>query len=177
MRHSDTRLAKVDAADSPFSCILLATAGLVRLGLGHRITQRLDPDVFPYAVGQAALGLEVKKGSEDTLALVRAADHMPSRWCGLAERAMLRSLQGGCSSPIGVRSLWNPRGGEGQAGCDSDGGVIRLNATVLNVEGTKEICARHEGHVSSDHEAERIGVLVAKSLLVQGAGNLLQKQS
>lgn len=178
----DTRLAKLDAPNSPFSCILLATAGLSRLDLGHRITQRLDPVVFPYAVGQGALGIEVLTDRQDMLRLVGGVDHKPSRWRALAERAMLRSLQGGCSSPIGVccsfesQDTNDPGDGDGQDKA-RDGGMLHLHATVLDVDGTMSIYAEDSGTVWSDDEAEKLGILVAEMLLHKGAHNLLSKQS
>ena len=171
-RLRDTRLAKLDAPDSPFSCILLATAGLTRLGLGHRITQQLDPTVFPWAVGQGALGIEVKADREDIAQLVGAVDHKPSRWRCLAERAMLRSLQGGCSSPIGAYSSFEPL----MEDADREGGTIRLQATVLDVDGTTGVSAGDSGTVCSDKEAEQLGISVARMLLEKGAQNLLSKQ-
>lgn len=180
----DTRLAKLDAPSSPFSCILLATAGLLRLGLGHRITHQLDPSIFPYAVGQGALGIEVSTDRPDMLELVRHVDHKPSRWRGLAERAMLRSLQGGCSSPIGVWSSLEPlkeengsteetqRGRDGSGG----GGSLSLRATVVNIEGTSEIVAEDVATVQCDEEAEQLGVSVADMLIRKGARSLMPKQ-
>ncbi|UNI19769.1 Hydroxymethylbilane synthase [Purpureocillium takamizusanense] len=178
----DTRLAKLDAPSSPFSCILLATAGLLRLGLGHRITQRLDPSVFPYAVGQGALGIEMPAERQEVLLLdlVRHADHKPSRWLGMAERAMLRSLQGGCSSPIGVWSSLEPfeeesgPGSTRQQACEG-GGILRLRATVLHVDGASEIYAENSGSVLCDGDAEQLGISVAKLLLDKGARALLAK--
>ncbi|KPM35879.1 hypothetical protein AK830_g10689 [Neonectria ditissima] len=173
----DTRLGKLDADGSPFSCILLATAGLSRLGLGHRVTQRLDASVFPYAVGQGALGLEVKTGQADMLRLVQAADHKPSRWRGLAERAMLRSLQGGCSSPIGVWSAFDAPDASDPGGESRDGGTLRLNGMVLDVDGTTAVQAEDSGSVWSDEEAERLGVAVADLLIREGAQSLLSRHS
>ncbi|KAH8663783.1 porphobilinogen deaminase [Ilyonectria robusta] len=182
----DTRLNKLDAPGSQFSCILLATAGLLRLGLGHRITQRLDPSIFPYAVGQGALGIEVSTERQDILKLVDYVDHKPSRWRGMAERAMLRSLQGGCSSPIGVWSSLEPREEnepadtrqEQERGCDTGnlGVRVRLRATVLHVEGTSHIFAEDVGTVQCDSEAEKLGVSVADMLLHKGVRDLLPKQ-
>ncbi|KAL3960442.1 hypothetical protein ACCO45_005559 [Purpureocillium lilacinum] len=173
----DTRLAKLDALSSPFSCILLATAGLVRLGLGHRITQRLDPRVFPYAVGQGALGLEISADRQDLLQLVRHADHKSSRWVGMAERAMLRTLQGGCSSPIGVWSSLEPfkesEPTKTQQG--REGSSLRLRATVLHVDGTSEVFAESSGTVECDDDAEQLGISVANLLLDKGARTLLAK--
>lgn len=179
----DTRLAKLDAPSSRFSCILLATAGLLRLGLGHRITHRLDASIFPYAVGQGALGLEVSTDRPDILELVRHVDHKPSRWRGMAERAMLRSLQGGCSSPIGVQSSLEPLEKEengltedSQRGRDgSSGGNLCLRAMVLHIEGTSEIVAEDVATVRCDEEAEQLGVSVANMLLAKGARSLMPK--
>lgn len=173
----DTRLAKLDAPGSQFSCILLATAGLVRLGLGHRITQRLDPNVFPYAVGQGALGIEVRTDSKDMQQLVRGVDHGPSRFRGLAERAMLRSLQGGCSSPIGVYSSFKSAGSGNPGDSEGSGGILSLHATVLDVEGKTGLSAEDSGPVSNDDEAERLGISVAKTLLDKGAKDLLVRES
>ncbi|OGM39871.1 porphobilinogen deaminase [Aspergillus bombycis] len=178
----DTRLAKLDAPSSPFSCILLATAGLLRLGLGHRITHRLDTSIFPYAVGQGALGVEISTNRPDILELVRHVDHKPSRWRGIAERAMLRSLQGGCSSPIGVRSSLEPLKEENRLtedtrrGRDGSGGNLTLQAMVLHIEGTSEIVAEDAATVQCDEEAEKLGVSVANMLLRKGARTLMPKQ-
>ncbi|KAK7221465.1 hypothetical protein V2G26_009468 [Clonostachys chloroleuca] len=177
----DTRLAKLDAFDSKFSCILLATAGLVRMGLGKRITHRLDPKVFPYAVGQGALGVEIKTGCQDTLQLVQAVDHKKSRWLAMAERAMLRTLQGGCSSPIGVHSTFETsQGGEKLAVKDDgnqEGGQLRLSGTVLDVEGTTGVTAEFSALVRSDEEAEDVGIKLAGILREKGASNLLSKET
>ncbi|KDN66007.1 putative 5-aminolevulinate synthase [Colletotrichum sublineola] len=183
MHVRDTRLAKLDAPSSQFSCILLATAGLMRLGLGHRITQRLDPATFPYAAGQGALGIEISTDRQDILQLVRHVDHRPSRWRGMAERAMLRSLQGGCSSPIGVCSTFESLeviktpGNEQQQEHKSpslDRGKLHLQATVLDMAGTSGIFAEDVAVVQSDGEAEQLGVSVAKLLVEKGAQSLLR---
>ncbi|KAJ5836934.1 Tetrapyrrole biosynthesis hydroxymethylbilane synthase [Penicillium robsamsonii] len=176
----DTRLAKLDAPSSPFSCILLATAGLLRLGLGHRITQRLEPTIFPYAVGQGALGIEVSTDidRQDILQLVQHVDHKPSRWRGMAERAMLRSLQGGCSSSIGVWSSFEPKENDPvDDNQGSDSGILRLRATVIHIEGLSEISSEDVGTVQCDEEAERLGISVANMLLNKGVRDLLPEQS
>lgn len=170
---SDTRLAKLDAPDSPFACIILATAGLVRLGLGRRITQRLTPDVFPYAVGQGALGIEVAEGDDEAADLARRVESVRSRWRCLAERAMLRRLQGGCSSPVGV---WT----ELELMSEADRHLslarwkLKLGARVLNVEGTAEVTAEGWVPMESDKDAVGLGEIVAESLLQKGARDLLE---
>ncbi|KAK4868787.1 hypothetical protein LT330_006989 [Penicillium expansum] len=172
----DTRLAKLDAPDSPFSCILLATAGLLRLGLGRRITQRLEPTVFPYAVGQGALGIELNTDRQDILHLVQHVDHKPSRWRGMAERAMLRSLQGGCSSSIGVWSSFEPLKGNVSTDAALDSGTLHLRATVIHIEGTSEISSEDVSTVQSDEEAEQLGISVVNMLLDKGVRDLLPEQ-
>ncbi|KAJ5512291.1 Tetrapyrrole biosynthesis hydroxymethylbilane synthase [Penicillium fimorum] len=164
----------------PFSCILLATAGLLRLGLGHRITQRLEPTIFPYAVGQGALGIEVSTDidRQDILQLVQHIDHKPSRWRGMAERAMLRSLQGGCSSSIGVWSSFEPK--ENDPTHENQGlnsGILRLRATVIHIEGLSEISSEDVSTVQCDEEAEKLGVSVATMLLNKGVRDILPEQS
>lgn len=166
----DTRIAKLDAPDSPFSCILLATAGLMRLNLGHRITQRLDSKIFPYAVGQGALGIEVRMDRPNMRQLVLGADHKPSRWRGMAERAMLRTLQGGCSSPIGVYSAFEVEDDLAEVNA---GGQLVLQATVLDIEGKNELYAEQSGLLRSDDDANGLGVSVAQMLLGKGAHDLL----
>ena len=158
----------------------MAIAGLLRLGLDHRITQRLDPGVFPYAVGQGSLGIEVRNAREDIIRLVLAADYKPSRWRGMAERAMLRSLQGGCSSPVGVSSFFAPprlNDAEDAEEKARDGGLLHLHATVLDMEGTMEIRAKDAGLVWNDDEAEQLGISVAHMLIQRGAQSLLSKNT
>ncbi|KAL3294062.1 porphobilinogen deaminase, partial [Colletotrichum asianum] len=179
----DTRLSKLDAPSSQFSCILLATAGLLRLKLGHRVTQRLDAGTFPYAAGQGALGVEVSTDRQDIQQLVRYIDHRPSRWRGMAERAMLRSLQGGCSSPIGVCSTFEalvetetadtPQDERQQELLSLNRGRLHLQATILETPGTAEIFAEDVAIVHRDIEAEQLGISVANLLLHKGARSLL----
>ena len=125
----------------------------------------MDPKIFPYADGQGALGIEIQAEDQNMLQLVRTADHMPSRWRGMAERAMLRSLQGGCSSPIGVYCFFDP----------ADATKLHLNATVLDTDGSKEISAESSQTVSTDDQAEQLGVIVADELRKKGASDLLSK--
>lgn len=168
VHHSDSRLAKLDAPDSKFSAIILASAGLLRLNLAHRITHRLTGPRFPYAVGQGALALETRDDAAATITdAVQHADHKPSRWRGLAERAMLRRLQGGCSSPVGCETVVEPlsEGGEGVK--------LKLSGTVLSVDGSQAVDAEETRNVGSDAEAEELGYAIAQALLQSGADKLL----
>ena len=109
----ETRLRKL--IDQGLDAIILAQAGLVRLGLAAEITEVLDPAwMFP-AVGQGALGLECRGDDADTLAIVQKLNHAETHAAVLAERAMLRGLGGGCEVPIGAAS-------------DVDGATLRCAA-------------------------------------------------
>lgn len=95
----DTRLRKLDGGE--FDAIVLAIAGINRLGLAGRISQVLGEDVMLPAVGQGALGIETRAADARTMKLVAALDHSESRDCVRAERALLQALQGGCQIPLG----------------------------------------------------------------------------
>ena len=89
-------MAKLDAPDSPFAAIILAKAGMVRLGWGSRITCDLGPPIALHAVSQGALAIEIRSDDEEARALCRSITHWPTEWSCLAERACLRVLEGGC---------------------------------------------------------------------------------
>jgi hydroxymethylbilane synthase len=93
-------LKKLDAAE--FDAIILAVAGVNRLGLSSRITQILNEDVMLPAVGQGALGIETRANDAETSQLAAALDHAETRACITAERALLHELQGGCQVPLGA---------------------------------------------------------------------------
>lgn len=96
----DTRLKKLDAGE--FDAVVLAVAGVNRLGATARVTQVMNADVMLPAVGQGALGVETRAGDVRTGELVAALDHTDSRICVTAERALLHELQGGCQVPLGA---------------------------------------------------------------------------
>lgn len=99
----NTRLAKLDRGE--FSAIILAKAGLERLGLAGRISHVLPISQFGYAVGQGALAVVCRADDPRTQQLVRAAlEHAPTRWACEAERGVLRTLNGGCKVPITIRT-------------------------------------------------------------------------
>ena len=103
-----TRLAKLDAEDSPYAAIILAAAGLKRLGLESRITQYLTSNSggMLHAVGQGALGIEIRKNDEVIKEMLSKINCERSTRACSAERALLRALEGGCSVPIGVETSW-----------------------------------------------------------------------
>ncbi|KAF1834710.1 porphobilinogen deaminase [Decorospora gaudefroyi] len=189
-----TRLGKLDAQDSPYSAIILAAAGLKRMGLDNRITQYLSSTNggMLHAVGQGALGLEIRKSDEAMKEMTRKIHcERTTRACS-AERALLRTLQGGCSVPIGVETSW--RGGKGLAigtqpakdydkhgnaleeeEPDVDDQELALRALVVSVDGTE--CVEYETtrKVRSAEEAEEMGREVAKALIEKGADKILDK--
>lgn len=101
----DTRLKKLDHSTDPnYSAIILAEAGLARMELNHRSTCLLSSPILLHAVGQGSLGIEIRAGDEKTRELLRPLNHRESRLRCLAERSLMRALEGGCSVPIGVET-------------------------------------------------------------------------
>lgn len=151
----ETRLRKL--VDQNLDAIILAEAGLVRLGLADRITEALDRSWMLPAVGQGALGLECRTDDATTRALVERLNHAETRAAVLAERAMLRGLGGGCSVPIG-------------AATSVADGILTMRGVVLPPDGSKRIEEQIAGQM--DH-AEALGDELARALLARGAAELL----
>ncbi|KAL4975354.1 porphobilinogen deaminase, dipyromethane cofactor binding domain-containing protein [Aspergillus desertorum] len=162
-----TRLAKLDAEDGPYTCLILAAAGLLRLGLGDRIYQYLDSKNagMLYAVGQGALGIEIRKGDKAMEDMLSTIGHKETTFACLAERSLLRTLEGGCSAPLGVETEWIQ---------DTDGfSKLRMRSVVVSVDGSKHAEVEVDGAVESSQSAEEFGVTVAKALVDKGAGKIL----
>ncbi|KAJ2724774.1 hypothetical protein GGI07_001735 [Coemansia sp. Benny D115] len=156
-----TRMAKLDAPDSPFDALILAVAGMQRQDMGHRITHPLDNVL--HAVGQGALGIEVLQDDHGTKELLsECLNHTASRLACLAERELMRRLEGGCSVPIGVRTRW-----------ENSGADLVLDAVVTSPDGQDEVRAQHQRPVASDTDAEALGAQVADTMRAQGAGRIL----
>lgn len=98
----NTRLAKLDAPNSKFTGIILAQAGLVRMGWKDRVAQTLEPDDIMYAVGQGALAVECRSNDEDILRMLSTLSDIDTECIILAERSFLKTLGGGCSAPVAV---------------------------------------------------------------------------
>ena len=152
----DTRLRKL--ADGEFDALVLAHAGLIRLGLDDRITEFLQPDVMLPAVGQGALAIEIRAEDAATRAAVELLDYAPSRRAVLAERSLLAALGGGCLAPVGA---W--------ARLQADG-RLRLDAVVLSLDGKRRIAASDQAPVE---DCLRLGTNVADQLKGQGALELI----
>lgn len=164
-----TRLAKLDAEDSPYACIILAAAGLLRLDLQDRITQYLDSknSGMLYAVGQGALGIEIRKEDTALQEMLNKIGHPETTFACLAERSLLRTLEGGCSAPLGVETEWI-KSSEGTK-------KLRMRSVVVSVDGKQ--CAEVDvnGDVDSADSAEAFGVNVANALVADGAGAILEE--
>jgi hydroxymethylbilane synthase len=152
----DTRMKKLDAGD--FDAVVLAMAGVNRLGLASRVTQVLGEDFMLPAVGQGALGIETRADDAETQRLVASLDDTDSRVCVTAERALLRTLHGGCQIPLGALAVL--RGGE-----------LHLEAGVFSVSGTECVRTSENG---PPEDAEEIGIRLAEALLQEGADRFLR---
>lgn len=152
----NTRLAKLD--DGQFDAIILATAGLKRLGMGDRITEQLSIKQSLPAAGQGAVGVECRVDDEETLALLSVLHDEDTTICVTAERAMNRHLNGGCQVPIAGFAVLE------------EGGQVYLQGMVANPDGDEVLRAEKRGSVS---DAEQIGIDVAEELLAQGAQSIL----
>jgi len=152
-----TRLEKLDSGQ--FDCLILAAAGLGRLGLGDRIHELIDPSISLHAVGQGALGIECREGDADVLATIKVLEHRPTALRCLAERSFLRSLEGGCQVPIGVNSRF-------------EGSELVLTGMVASLDGLQLV--RDEVRGPQD-DPEPIGIKLAELLRSQGAGEILAK--
>lgn len=151
----NTRLQRLDAGE--YDAIILAVAGLHRLGMSDRVHQVLPDDISLYAVGQGALGIECRTDDQEVLSLLKVIEHVPTRDRVLAERAFLRELEGGCQVPIGV----NTRLVEDQ---------LTLTGIVASVDGKKLI---KDSVTGASSEPEQIGIQLAQRLREQGAQEIL----
>ncbi|HYL67809.1 MAG TPA: hydroxymethylbilane synthase [Candidatus Limnocylindria bacterium] len=152
----DTRLKKVAAG--AYDAIILAKAGVDRLGLTEKITEILSTTIMLPAVGQGALGIETRAADRETSALVAALDDEATRFCVTAERALLRELEGGCQVPLGA---WARLGA---------GGLL-LEACVLSPDGKEHLRREQSG---PPEDAEKIGTRLGQILLEAGADRILR---
>ncbi|HTM53369.1 MAG TPA: hydroxymethylbilane synthase [Pirellulales bacterium] len=152
----DTRLQKLMAGD--YDALILAEAGLARLGQTDRISEVLAPEVMLPAVGQGALAIETRREDRNTIEAVEGLDDAESHCSVLAERALLIGLGGGCLAPVG-----------GWARLEHDGS-LRLDAVVLPPEGSVRLSETLAG---DPERPEPLGTEVAQRLLARGAGKLI----
>jgi len=155
----DTRLRKAQSGE--YDAILLAKAGLDRLGWSDRITETFAPDVFLPAVGQGAIAAECRLSDTEAAELLATLDDAESRTAIIAERALLSALQGGCQVPLGA---W----------ARSERGEFILEACVCSVDGAQYVRQRATG---APDQAAALGQHVARLLWESGAQSILEEVS
>ena len=152
-----TRIEKLDAGE--FDCIILAVAGLRRLGFESRIHQIIPSEISLHAVGQGALGIECKSDDKKVLEIINVLEDKPTSQRCLAERAFLRELEGGCQVPIGVNSsIKNEQ--------------LHLTGMVASLDGERLIKDHNVGNIN---DPEQVGKVLAKKLKLQGADKILSE--
>ncbi|KAL6879286.1 porphobilinogen deaminase, dipyromethane cofactor binding domain-containing protein [Trichoderma novae-zelandiae] len=157
-----TRLKKLDD-DPELTGIILAAAGLQRMGLDAHISQFLESDNggILHAVGQGALGIECRAGDDKVLAALRMIEDKDAALATVAERSLMRALEGGCSVPIGVETKW------------VEPGQLRLRATVVSVQGTEGVDGEAIEPIGTPEQAEQFGRRMAADLVSRGANKIL----
>lgn len=151
----DTRLRKLH--EGQYDALVLAEAGLLRLGLQRSVTQVLPKELMLPAVGQGALGIEIRSADEEVRGLLAPLDDRPTHQAVIAERAMLAALRGGCLAPVGA---W----------ARLESGQLRLSGVVLSGDGSRRVAAEAASNLDA---ATELGRRVADELLKQGAAELI----
>jgi hydroxymethylbilane synthase len=154
----DTRLRKLD--EGQYDAIVLAAAGLKRLGLADRIRQIIDVDTMLPAAGQGALGLEIRAEQAELGQILSTLNHLPTRWATLAERAVSRALGGSCSMPLAAHAVWS-------------GERLHLRALLGHPERAGLLRTEISASVIDDAQADALGVTAAQQLIDQGARDWL----
>jgi hydroxymethylbilane synthase len=156
----DTRLARLEEGRA--DALLLACAGLDRLGRAGVISRRLDPDELLPAPAQGALAMTCRKDDGDTRAALATQDDFAARCEAEAERALLNHLRGGCRAPVGARGLFEERGK-----------TLTLSARVLSLDGRLSLEETRTGPCTDVVQAGSLGRLLADRLLSLGAAALI----
>ncbi len=151
----DTRLRKLETLG--LDALVLAAAGLERLGWTELVVERLSPDLCLPAVGQGALGIETRAGDTETRALVRSLSDPVTTACVAAERAFLAELEGGCQVPIGALA-------------EPDGGDLLLRGAVASLDGSRLVRGERRGPAD---QPETLGRALGEELLARGGRQIL----
>jgi hydroxymethylbilane synthase len=155
----DTRLRKVESGE--YDAVMLAKAGLDRLGCSHRISETLSPDVCMPAVGQGAIAVECRANDTEAAQALETLDHAETRTAIMAERALLSALQGGCQVPLGA---W----------ARIERGELLLEACVCSIDGTRYVKQRA---TAPPEQARELGERMARLLIEAGAQTILEEVS
>jgi hydroxymethylbilane synthase len=155
----DTRLRKVESGE--YDAVMLAKAGLDRLGCSHRISETLSPDICMPAVGQGAIAAECRANDTEAANVLEKLDDAETRTAIIAERALLSALQGGCQVPLGAWARF-------------DRGELVLDACVCSVDGLQ--CVKQSATAPPD-QARALGERMARLLFDAGAQSILEEVS
>ena len=150
-----TRLRKLD--EGQYAAIILAAAGLIRLGLGDRIRAFISPTDSIPAVGQGALGIEIRADRTDLIDILAPLNHIDTQLCVEAERGFSRALAGSCTVPLGAYAL-------------RDGDVINMTGFVASVDGKQILRETASGSIAN---ADELGRALAAKLVARGADKIL----
>ena len=153
----DTRLRKLHNGE--YDAIVLAAAGLMRMGWSNKVTEYLPPEVSLPAIGQGALGLEGRRNDRFVQILVEKLEHGPTRIAVMAERALLKRLEGGCQVPIAAHATVK-------------GDTLIMDGLIASMEGQRLIRDTIQGAAS---EAQSLGIQLAEKLLAQGGDRILNE--
>ena len=154
----NTRIDKLKISDD-FDAIVVAAAGVIRLGRKELIAQYIPPQICLPAVGQGAVGIEAREGDKKVMDIIKKIEHRDTALAVLAERALLERLEGGCQVPIGAFGVAVDR-------------VLRLEAAVLSTDGKEIVRLDYTGDAKYPEE---VGVRLAEELLERGAYEILSK--
>ena len=153
----DTRMRKAETGE--LDAVILAAAGITRLGWGDRITHYIPPEQMVSAVGQGAIGVEIRDGDEFMRHVCEAIGHPETMECVTAERVVMRRLEGGCQVPIGAYARYEE-------------GTLTMDAMVGSVDGTRIVRQQLCGDAG---EPEALGEAMVERLLQLGAGEILSE--
>jgi hydroxymethylbilane synthase len=166
----DSRIARVLGPQADLDAVVLARAGVARHGRGAEITETLDPMLMLPAPAQGALAVECRADDADLIELLAALDHAPSRFAVTAERAMLATLEAGCSAPVAAYALLAEGETAGSAADGEHGDEIYLRGAVISPDGARAIRLSRTG---TPADAAEIGKALAADLLDAGADTLM----
>lgn len=202
MIFSDTRLAKLDALEGNYTAIILAHAGLERMNLEHRVSSDIIPPHLYHAVGQGALGIEIRSDDKEARRLLSVLSHTPTEMRCRAERSCLRVLEGGCSVPVGVESIFIESASDESVSASPNGTVaeldpsssapsptsssapstkaeryptLTLTGSVTSLDGNAQVVFTSTAPMTSYADADALGETVATQLVERGARAILDE--
>ncbi len=153
----DTRIQKME--EGYCTAMIMAAAGLQRLGLQNKISEILDPEIMAPAVSQGAIALEIRENDPEIESLVKIINHLPTYLTVMAERVFLSALDGGCQVPIGCFS-------------ESNETKFKISGVISNTDGSEAMKDSAEGEISN---AEEIALTLANRFLRRGAKEMIRK--